>query len=251
MGFPPYADHFVDAANAKERSKIFEQQMQATSVAMGTLDESQVSGILARALAQLKSGKGENVNQKKSTRDLLHQILLDYIRDINRDITALEKGFEAEFGDAWREEIALRIYDEDEIPKQRPDETIDDYRARLEKELVDKMLNPDGSIKDKYKNDPQLRKYAEWAQKIHNRDIALSLASELKNPSTTHEQAQALIQQLEEVKSTEQNTYAARALDGHEQEKQAVLSVDDVNDDRQTVDVRSEQAASTFLSPLS
>lgn len=229
MGFPPYTDHFVNAVHDKEYAKVLEQKMQATSVAMGTLDESQVSGILARAMAQVKSNGGDGNNKRKqSTQDILQQALLDYIRDMNQDIAKLERNFEAEFGDAWREEIALRVFDEDEIPRQRPDESVKDYRTRLEKELVDKMLNPDGSIKDKYKDDPNLRKYAQWAQKIHNRDVAQQLATELKNPDTTHEQAQHLIHKLEEARNSELNLSAADQLDGHDAKQEAVLSVDNV-----------------------
>ncbi|MEP2600848.1 MAG: hypothetical protein ABJH28_05215, partial [Paraglaciecola sp.] len=202
MGFPSLPSDFIDAAQHQEYLKIFEQQMQATSVAMGTLDESQVTGIVARVMAQLKSSASESNNKRQqSTQDILQQALLDYIDDLNRDIAVFEQGFEAQFGDAWREEIALRVFDADEIPKQRPDESIEDYRTRLEKELVDKMLNPDGSIKDKYKDDPELRKYAQWAQKVHNREVAQHLANELKNPATTNEQAQKLIHQLDETKN--------------------------------------------------
>ena len=229
MGFPSFLNDFINASQLNEYAKIFEQQMQATSVAMGTLDETQVSGILARAMAQLKSSASEHERKRnQSAQDILQQALLDYIKDLNRDITALERGFEAQFGDAWREEIALRVFEPDEIPQKHPNETQDEYRTRLEKELVDKMLNPDGSIKDKYKDDPNLRRYAQWAQKIHNRDVAQQLATELKNPATTHEQARALIHQLEEARNSELNLSAADQLDGHDAKQDAVLSVDKV-----------------------
>lgn len=251
MGFPPYAEHFVNATHDKEYANVLEQKIQATSVAMGTLDESQVSGILARALAQVKSNLNDSDNKRKqSTQDILQQALLDFIRDMNRDISALEIGFEAEFGDAWREEISLRVFDEDEIPRQRPDESVEDYRARLEKELVEKMINTDGSIKDKYKNDPELRKYAEWAQKIHNRDAAQRLANEFKNPSITNQQANLLIQQLEEAKNAEQNMYAADDLEGHKDKQGAILNVESNQRDNAGLDDKHNHAQG-FLTPIS
>jgi hypothetical protein len=122
---------------------------------MGTLGESQVSGILARAMAQVRSNGSDGSNKRKqSTQDILQQALLDYIRDINIDIAALARIFEAEFGDAWREEIALRVFDEDKIPRQRPDESVKDYRARLEKELAEKMINPTVRSKRNIKTTP-------------------------------------------------------------------------------------------------
>ena len=54
MAFPSLAKHFVEAVHDTEKTKVLEQQMQATSVAMGTLDESQVSGIIALAMAKAR-----------------------------------------------------------------------------------------------------------------------------------------------------------------------------------------------------
>lgn len=227
MGFPPLDDKFIEAVHDIKKAEEYDQHMQAKSVAMGTLDENQVSGIIAMALVKARKAQSSGSDaQAHSMRELLHQILLDYIDNLNREIADLEAGFEAEFGDAWREQIALKILGEDDIPQRQPGESITDFRERLGRTLVEEMLNPDGSIKDKYKNDPDMRRYAEWAQKIYNRDAALNIANGLKNPATTNEQAQQMLDRLEDAQNSEQNTYAARALEGDEQQKEAVLDVD-------------------------
>jgi hypothetical protein len=87
------------------------------------------------------------------------------------------------------------------------------------------MLNPDGSIKDKYKNDPELRKYAEWAQKTHNRDTAQQMVNGMEGLSVEHPQVREIIDRFEEMKNSELNTYAARTLES-EAQKEAVLKVD-------------------------
>ena len=241
MGFPDVSDHFINAVHHTEKLKEFDQQMQATSVAMGALDESQVSGILASALAQIKKQhSSQEEKRKQTTQDILNQALLNYIDDLNRDIAGMEAGFAAQYGDAWREQIALRILGEDDIPQQRADETIEQYRERLEKLLVEELLNEDGSIKDQYKNDPELNKYAEWAQKIYNRNAALAL---------TNEQTQEMVDVLERQKNSEQNNYAADALEGNEEKQKAVLNVDK-NHRHANGDNEQSNFDNSFLKPI-
>lgn len=250
MGFPPLDHHFADAAQERDKAATLEHHNQAQSVAMGLLDETQLSTTLAIALARSKTQNNrKGKEQRQSTRDLLHRALMEYIDRLNREIAELEAGFEVEFGDAWREEIALRIFGEDDISQQRPGESIEDYRERLEKALIDEMLNPDGSIKDKYKEHPALGKYAQWAQKIYNRDAALAIANDLRDSATTHEQVQQMLQRLEEARNAEQNTYTARALDGHEEQKEAVLAIDDGLDDDSGSKQQSDFADS-FMKPI-
>lgn len=251
MSFPPFDMDFVNAVHHAEQGRVYEQQVQATSVAMGTLDEYQVSGIVALALAKLKSGGRGSLSGKReqSTRDLLQQALLDYIDDLNQDIALLQTGFEAQFGDAWREEIALRVFGPDEIPQQREGESIEKYRKRLEKELVAKMLNPDGTAKDEYLNDPNLRKYAEWAQKIRNRDVAQALANKLSDPSTTPQQGQEIMQRIEIERNSELINSVADALEGQEDQKSQVLVKDDSLDDASGLSEQS-RFAQDFAKPI-
>ena len=251
MGFPPLDREFLTAARDQDRASALEQQMQATGVVMGVLDEHQVSSILALALARIhKQGKSAEEKRKQSTRDLLQIALLEYVERLNSEIAEFEAGFAERFGDAWREEIALRVFGEEQVPRQRPDESIEDYRKRLERELVEQMLNPDGSIKDRYKNDPGLRPFAEWAQKINNRNAAVAIASDLADPETTSEQTVQLLQELENRRNAEQTIYAARALEGHEEQTGAVLDIDDNSRDSAG---SKEQSASSheFLKPIS
>ena len=228
MGFPPFSDHFVNAVHDAEKADIHDQKLRAQAAVPGELDESQISGLIALGLVQVRKAHSEHGDTKRQTSRFLIQLALqDYIDGLNQDIADLEAGFAAQFGDAWREEIALRVFGEDQIPQRNTGETIEEYRARLELDLIATMLNPDGSIKAEYKEQYEFEKFAEWAQKIYHRDQAIQLANELKDPATTHEQAKHLIEWLEEARNSEQNNYAARALDGNEAGKQDTLNVDD------------------------
>ena len=84
-----------------------------------------------------------------------------YIEQLQKDMEGMEALFRERDGDAWREKLALNILDADDIPQRHEDESIEDYRERLEPLLIIKMLNPDGSIKTQYLNDPDLSDYAQ------------------------------------------------------------------------------------------
>ena len=221
------SEQFSNATHQKHKAFENDQLMQVKGVALGTLEPEQVTGLIALAMVKMKSlQKQENQKKERSARDLLQLALMHYIDDLNREITSLEESFIARFGDAWLEEIALRVFDEDDIPGQLDGESIEAYRERLKALLVDEMLNDDGTIKDEYQGHPELGQYAEWAQKIHNRDAAIGIANELKKPDITHAQTQEILERLEEARNSEQNIYTAKELDGHEEEKEVVLDVD-------------------------
>lgn len=87
-------------------------------------------------------------------------------RILGQEIATLERGFEREHGDAWREIFANEILGPDETPIRGDDESLEDYRQRVEAALIDKMIDPEtGEIRPEFKNHPDHAKAAEWAQK--------------------------------------------------------------------------------------
>lgn len=233
MSFPPMQSDFYKAVAEKENANVFDQQMQAQSVAVGNLALDQVSGIIALAMAQIRRNHATDQEKKeRSMRDILQQALQQYIENLTHDIANIEAGFKAEFGDAWREEIALRIFNEDNIPQQRSGESIGEYRKRLEQALIEEMLNDDGTIKQRYSDDPALAKYAEWAQKNYNLDAAQEKANDLASRPIEHPQTKMMLNDLDEKANAELNTYTARLLHDNEEQKQAVTSVDDAQYDK-------------------
>ena len=246
----PLIDTFSAAvANEALHVKKLEQQTENVAALSGSLPEEHISSIMARALA--KRVKDEQKNKKDAKRfidDILFQALLDHIEQLNREIKAAEAELAAKHGDAWREELALKILDEDEIPLQKEGESIENYRERLGETLAAEMLNEDGTIKDQYKNDPAMRDYAEWAQMVYHRDLAVDIANDLKGREVSHPQSQRLLDELEARRNSEINLNAANELEGHEAQKDAVLGVED-NNRLAKGEADQEIASTSFMEP--
>lgn len=112
-----------------------------------------------------------------------------------RQIAELESAFEATHGDAWREQIANKVMDPDEIPQRRPDESMLDYRKRLEDALTTKMIDPvTGKLKAKYANsdDPDIRRYGDWAQARHTKRVADAYLENRSDPALSGSEREAM-----------------------------------------------------------
>ncbi len=142
-----------------------------------------VDGVIERGGAatgvQSKQAKTRKNKERQTAQitELIEQVRASLQR-MEADIKALEEKFQARDGEEWREKLALQILDEDEIPQRNPDESMADYRERLEAHLINEMLNPDGSIKNEYKDHPEYGDYAQWAQKQNNLNNAKALVVE-------------------------------------------------------------------------
>ena len=151
-----------------------------------------------------------------------------YIDRLQKDIDDMEAAFRERDGEEWREKLALKILDPDEIPQQREGESIAEYRERLEPLLINKMLNADGSIKDEYKNHPELADYAQWAQKQYHLGKAKVAVLELDNPNTTPERATEILNTLNDIETL---AYADREAAPESETQGRVKDVADENRD--------------------
>ncbi len=138
---------------------------------------------------------GENSKRKRDERHQLHLTFLEQARQLSerlaRQIAAMEAAFEADMGDAWREQITNRIMEPNDIPERRPGESMKDYRERLETVLIVTMIDPTtGRVKPEYANndDPDIQRYAEWAQAQHQKREADVYIAKRGDPSLTDEQ---------------------------------------------------------------
>lgn len=125
-------------------------------ILMGMASES-VAGVQERgaalALSQNEQQQRQSEKNRQRTADMMLLALLEQIDALNREIAEIRRSFEDKFGDAWREELALRVFDI--VPEKLANESLEDYRTRLEAELIDKMIDPTtGEIKDEYQNHP-------------------------------------------------------------------------------------------------
>ncbi|WP_156313853.1 MULTISPECIES: hypothetical protein [unclassified Citromicrobium] len=157
--------------------------------------ESAPVAVATRALTSRQEQDKRKADQRRS--DALFITMLDRARDWSRQlgekIDTMEAGFEAEMGDAWREQIANRVMDPDEIPQRRDGESMEAYRERLEDALVEKMIDKKtGEIKPEYRDDPELRRYAEWAQARHQKRDVNAFIARRSDPDLTDAQRETM-----------------------------------------------------------
>lgn len=169
-----------------------------------------------------------------------------YLEQLQRDIDELERGFVLRDGEAWREKLALKILDADDIPQRRSDENMEAYRERLEPILVEQMLNADGSIKKQYLNAPELLDYAQWAQKKYHYNIALGYVRELEDPNTPPARKEEIEHELTQNTDIETLVFAERGAKAGSEVQGAVKDItDDSHDSKLQVD--NNAALNDFL----
>jgi hypothetical protein len=119
---------------------------------------------LARNIQDAKSAESEKARRSADNVLFLNLLEQESAR-LGRNIAEMEATFEERYGDAWRETIANKVLDPDEIPERREGESMEDYRERLEDVLIEKMIDPaTGEIRPKYASNPETAEYARWAK---------------------------------------------------------------------------------------
>ena len=178
--------------------------------------------------------------------ELLEQIRTS-IKQMETDVKALIASFEKRDGDAWREKLALDILGADDIPQQRSSENINAYRKRLEQHLINEMLNPDGTIKDRYKNDAKYGDYAEWAQKQFHLNNARAVVAELDNDNTSPQRKEQLLDGMKERGFIQEMVFADRVSNSVDT-KASVRDTRDSQHDEMLTQASSSNATLKFLS---
>lgn len=209
-----------------------------------------VSGLQAfsatAASSQYKQTQEQEAKERRTAQiiDLIEQVRAS-IEQMEADIRALEASLHKRDGDAWREKLALKILGENDIPQQEFGEDINAYRKRLEQHLINEMLNPDGTVKDKYKNDPKYSDYAEWAQKQYHLKNAKSAVAELDNDNTSPQRREQILDEIKERGYAEEMMLADReAKSEHTQD--TVRDILDNQDDETFSQARPSDAALKF-----
>ena len=186
----------------EEKNQRETQKTKDNSLLLG-LAAGNVAGVnpkLAALAKQNHEAEKRLRDQQKQASDII-AYLLNHIQKLDEKIREMEKGFEAQYGDAWREIMANEVLDPDLIPQRKEGESLEIYRERVEDRLIDQMLNDDGTIKSEYKDHPRYGKWAEWAETEFERDVASQKLNGVKkvfdNPDSTPEEKQEVIDSLD------------------------------------------------------
>lgn len=209
----------------------------------GQLSGSVVSVIERNSAANIGQSRQAEERKSKERRtaqfvELLEQIRAS-IKQMESDVRVLVASFEKRDGDAWREKLALDILGADDIPQQQSGENINAYRKRLEQHLINEMLNPDGTIKDRYKNDPKYGDYADWAQKQFHLNSARAIVAELDDDNTGQQRKEQILDEMKQRGFIQEMVFADRVSN----------SLDTQNSVRDTRDGRRDAVLSQAQSP--
>ncbi|SEP93048.1 hypothetical protein [Nitrosomonas ureae] len=218
--------------------------------------QGQISGSVAGVIerASIASNNKSQQDERRKTKEqetaqfirLVEQIRAS-IERMEADIKILKASFEKRDGDAWREKLALRILEADAIPQQKDGEKIEAYRKRLERHLINEMLNPDGTIKDKYKNDPRHGDYAEWAQKQFHLNNAKVAVAELDDDNTSPQRKKQILDEMKQRSDFQEMVFANR-VSKSVNTQDCVSDARDCQHDEVLSQARPSDAAFKFMS---
>lgn len=218
--------------------------------------QGQLSGSIAGVIERgsIASSNRSQQDEKRKTKEretaqfvrLVEQIRAS-IERMESDIRILKVSFEKRDGDAWREKLALRILEADAIPQQKDGENIEAYRKRLERHLINEMLNPDGTIKNKYKNDPKHGDYAEWAQKQFHLNSAKAAIAELDNDNTSSQRKSQILEEMKQRSDFQEMVFADR-MSKNIDTQDSVSDTRDRQRDNLLSQARPSDAAFKFMS---
>ena len=157
----------------------------------GLTDPGQLSMRLNGADLIIIGNQLASMQARRASQDHLFLITLNNLHDqiaaLGRDVDDAEKGFAERYGEAWREDLALKIVDKDLIPQRMDGESFEDYRERVEDVLMDELLDAKGEIKPEYKDHPEYSEFAIWAQDRYLLKHSQARASELEGQEPTPE----------------------------------------------------------------
>jgi len=95
---------------------------------------------------------------------MLLTMLDDHLAKLQRRIGEIEGYFEAKYGDAWAEKLAMEMLDPDEMPQKRDGESQTEYLDRVKEVWIAKVTDENGDIKPEYANHPDREKIEELAK---------------------------------------------------------------------------------------
>ncbi|NQY41374.1 MAG: hypothetical protein HRT80_14895 [Henriciella sp.] len=215
---------------AKTRAEDFARYSRAQSgleTGDGSSNQTLLDGVQQVSGTQQKKNKPSN---KDNT--LWLDLIQRQIDELQTSINDAERDFAIDNGEEWRELFALRLLDPELMPQRLEDESLEEYRARVEQALIDEPLNDDGSIKDEYKDHPEYGELAQWAQWKHDQQLVQTLNSTLSDPSLSGEQRGNAIREFTESATHERVTQALTTTDENSAEGKAIDAAQDSLEDQ-------------------
>lgn len=142
----------------------FEDRQLEIALNQGQLNLNQINRIINDARVTSAIQEEQTAKSKENTSKMMFIALLDQLeRDLERAIEGHRDYFRDKYGDDYATVLGRPILGDD-MPDRLPGESDEDYNARVEDALFDKICNPDGSLKDEYKDHPDAERLGQWGR---------------------------------------------------------------------------------------
>lgn len=217
-------------------------------------DRGSIAGVIERgaqatqSIQNTMSAKAKKARQSAS--NFLFLDLMDqasrYAAQLAADVARIEADYEAQYGDAWIETIALEVLNPDEIPERQDGESIKDYRERVRETLLDRMVDPSsGDIRPEYANSPHAN-WAERAWKHEKVDAQMDIATDESRPQAERE---AAVQEVIDTGRADEAIYAVTSFDAGDTEYEMLgEAVADIQE-HTSATVTNESDLDAFFAP--
>ena len=221
---------------AKTEKQVFDDLQREYALDNGTLSLDQINRMVnfGRTGAAIKVEHAQK--SKKSGIDAFWNALLLNMNNqldwLDKQIEGHREYFQNKYGDEWRTVLGKSILDEDEFPERLPGETDEEYNQRLEDAMFDKIANPDGTLKDEYKDHPDADRLALWAKDRHAREKVAGFINEHHEAKTDAERIDIAERATSDAttRETEQFMAGGRLEAGSASEQVAQANRDEVGD---------------------
>lgn len=167
-------------------------------------------------------------------------IFLELMIDANRyasqlagEVAEIEAGYEAQYGDAWVEHIALEVLGPDELPEREQGEDIVSYRERLKDTLIAELIDPNtGRVRPEHAGSP----HARWAERRWRHERVDVDTAIMNDKSLSQEERQAAAQRIVDTRDEDTITYANTGNEvGSEEYRMLGGALDEIRDDATTI----------------
>lgn len=200
----------LDGAEVSRIHRIanFRENAELMGMKGGSVAGVQERGVsLARTVQDTKRQQSENA--KRSMDNALFLNLLGqaetYVAQLAADVARIEADYEARYGDAWVETIALEVLGPDEIPERRDGEDILSYRERVRETLLETMIDPaTGQVKPEHANSP----HKQWAERAWKQEEIAPDIEAMNDESLSQEERQAAAQRVVDTRDQDTIRYA-------------------------------------------
>jgi len=201
------------ALDEAEVSKIHRSEATKEDAILLAGENGPIAGVIERGAQASKSTITAQQKQSKEAKRSMDNVLFlnllgqadTYAAQLAADVVKMEASYEAQYGDAWVEHIALEVLSPDEIPERQDGEDILSYRERVRETLLETMIDPaTGNVRPEHANSP----HKQWAERAWKQEEIAPDVEAMNDASLSQEERQAAAQRIVDTRDQDTIRYA-------------------------------------------